>query len=323
MRVLVTGGAGYLGSVASAQLLDEGHSVRVLDSLAHGGAALLSLYPRRGFEFVRGDVRSDDDLAAALDGVDAVVHLAAIVGDPACQADPDLARAVNQDASLRLFELAREQGVGRFLFASTCSNYGRMSDGLEYVDEEAELSPLSVYAETKVAVEQVLLGQEPNAAPVVTVLRFATVYGLSPRPRFDLTVNEFAAELLVKRRLVVFGEQFWRPYVHVRDAARAIALVLGREASVAAGQVFNVGGTDENYRKGQIVELVRDQLTGEVEVELVHRNEDPRDYRVSFERIRSALGFEPTRSVPDGIREILDALRQGVIADFEDPAYRN
>ncbi len=323
MRVLVTGGAGYLGSVASSQLLDEGHTVRVLDSLAHGGGALLSLYPRQGFEFVRGDVRSDDDLAAALEGVDAVVHLAAIVGDPACQADPELARAINQDASLRLFELAREHGVERFLFASTCSNYGRMSDGLEYVDEEAELSPLSTYAETKVAVEQTLLAQAPDALPVVTVLRFATVYGLSPRPRFDLTVNEFAAELLVKRHLVVFGEQFWRPYVHVRDAARAIALVLGRDVAVVAGQVFNVGATGENYRKGQIVDLVREQLTDEVEVELVHRNEDPRDYRVSFERIRGTLGFEATRSVPDGIREILDALRQGVIADFEDPSYRN
>jgi nucleoside-diphosphate-sugar epimerase len=297
--------------------------VRVLDSLAHGGGALLSLYPRQGFEFVRGDIRSETDVVAALDGVDAVVHLAGIVGDPACQVDPDLARTVNQEASLRLFELARERGVRRFLFASTCSNYGRMSDGLEFVDEDAELSPLSVYAETKVAVEQALLSRGAKAGPIVTVLRFATVYGLSPRPRFDLTVNEFAAELFTKRRLVVFGEQFWRPYVHVRDAARAIALVLGRDDVAVAGEVFNVGATDENYRKGQIVELVCEQLSGEFEIERVHREEDPRDYRVSFERIRRTLDFEPTRTVPDGIREVLDALRQGVIGDFEDPSYRN
>lgn len=323
MRVLVTGGAGYVGSVASALLLDRGHRVRALDALAHGGESLLALYPRDGFEFVRADVRDDDDLEPALEEVDAVVHLAAIVGDPACQADVELAREVNEQASLRLFERARASGIERFVFASTCSNYGRMSNALDYVDEDAELQPLSVYAETKVAVEEALLRQVSAAPPAVTVLRFATVYGVSPRPRFDLTVNEFAAELLVKRRLVVYGEQFWRPYIHVRDAARAIALVLECDREAVAGRVFNVGATEENYRKQDIVELVRAQVDDGVEIERVHRDEDPRDYRVSFDRIRGALGFEATRTVQDGIREVIDALRQGVIADFEDARYRN
>src|SRR5439155_4356412 len=212
------------------------------------------------------------------------------------------------DASLSLLELAGTHAVQRFVFASTCSNYGRMSDALEYVDEDAELQPLSVYAETKVAVERELLSQNGSAGPATTVLRFATVHGLSPRPRFDLTVNEFAAELFLNRRLVVFGEQFWRPYVHVRDAARAVALVLERPAAELAGRVFNVGATTENYRKWDIVELVRAQVEHDVEVERVHQPDDPRDYRVSFERIRSELGFEPSRTVPDGIREVLDAL---------------
>lgn len=322
MRVLVTGGAGYVGSVVSTLLLDAGHSVRVLDSLLHGGDSLLSLYPREGFEFLRGDVRSDSDVVAALEGTTAVVHLAAIVGDPACQADPELARAVNREASLRLFDAAGKYGVERFVFASTCSNYGRMENGLGYVTEDTELRPLSVYAETKVAVERRLLEAAPGDL-ATTVLRLATVYGLSPRPRFDLTVNEFAMELSIRRRLVVYGEQFWRPYVHVHDAARAVALVVAAPVERVAGRVFNVGSTDENYRKGDIVALVRERVGDDVVIENVPRKEDPRDYRVCFDRFREELGFEPTRTVPDGIAEVLDALGKGVVADPLDPRWRN
>lgn len=321
--MLVTGGAGYIGSVACSLLLDCGHQVCAFDSLAHGGDALLSLFPRDGFEFVRGDVRLEDDLANPLANADAVVHLAAIVGDPACSRDPELAREVNLDASLRLFDQARASGAERFVFASTCSNYGRTDDPETYVDETAELRPLSVYAETKVAVEETLLGDARDRPPAVTVLRFATVYGLSPRPRFDLTVNEFAAELLLKRRLVVYGEQFWRPYVHVRDAARAVVLVLDRPLDSVSGLVLNVGATDQNFRKRDLVELVRSQVGSDVEIERVHREEDPRDYRVSFDRIQHALGFEVTRTVPDGIREVIGALQQGVITAVDDVRYRN
>jgi nucleoside-diphosphate-sugar epimerase len=323
VKVLVTGGAGYVGSVACALLLDRGNEVRAFDSLTFGGDALLSLFQRDGFEFVRGDIRLEEDVDRAIEHMDAVVHLAAVVGDPACRRDPELARAVNLDASLRLFELARSAGVERFVFASTCSNYGRMADPTTYVDETAELRPLSVYAETKVAVENALLADPFEMLPAATVLRFATVYGLSPRPRFDLTVNEFAAELLLKRHLVVYGEQFWRPYVHVRDAARAIALTLEQPLHAVSGLVLNVGATDQNFRKQDLVELVCEQVDSDVEVERVHRDEDPRDYRVSFERIRNALGFEPTRTVPDGIREVIGVLRQGVITTVDDARYRN
>jgi nucleoside-diphosphate-sugar epimerase len=323
VKVLVTGGAGYVGSVVAARLLDAGHEVRCFDSLTHGGTSLLGLYPREGFEFVRGDIRCREKVDRALIGVDAVVHLAAIVGDPACKIDPELSVAVNQTASLQLFDLARDREIPRLVFASTCSNYGRMAGTADYVDENTELRPASVYAETKVAVEQALLAKASDEWPAATVLRLATVYGLSPRPRFDLTVNEFTAQLYLKRRLVVFGEQFWRPYVHVRDAADAVRLVLDRPAAETDGQVFNVGSTAENYRKGELVELVVEQVGEDTVVERVEQSDDPRDYRVSFERIRGALGFQPTRTVRDGIREVLDALRSGIIVDFEDPVYRN
>lgn len=323
MRVLVTGGAGYVGSVASSQLLRRGHEVRVLDSLLYGGEALLSLYPEEGFSFLAGDVRDSEAIARALEGIDAVVHLAAIVGDPACRTDPALASEVNLDASLRLFEASGGHGVARFVFASTCSNYGKMSDGLEYVDEDSELRPISLYAETKVAVEQRLLASPAADSPAATVLRFATIFGLSPRARFDLTVNEFTAELALNRKLVVYGEQFWRPYVHVRDAARAIVMTLEAERDLVAGQVFNVGSTAENYRKQDLLELIRLEVGDDVVVERVHVDEDPRDYRVSFDRIRDRLGFQPTRTVPDGVREVLQAVTGGVVADFADSRHRN
>lgn len=323
MRVLVTGGAGYVGSLVSRALLAGGHQVRVLDSLLHSGTALLSLFPEDGFEFIRGDLRSPEAVEAALHTVDGVVHLAAIVGDPACARDPELARDVNLHASLRLFEAATSGGVRRFVFASTCSNYGRMADPSAYVDETSELHPVSLYAETKVGVERALLAHPAGSRPAVTVLRLATVYGLSPRMRFDLTVNEFTMELLTKEKVVIFGEQFWRPYIHVRDVARAVAAVLGAPEEKVAGQVFNVGDTGENYQKGTLAELILEQLGNGAVIERVRRTEDPRDYRVGFTRIREALGYQVTRTVRDGVQEIAGAIRQGVLTDFDAPHYRN
>jgi nucleoside-diphosphate-sugar epimerase len=254
--------------------------------------------------------------------MDAVVHLAAIVGDPACARQPDLARAVNLEASLALLQASQEFGVGRFVFASTCSNYGKMPNPEGYVDEGSELRPVSLYAETKVAVECALLDLARSGGICTTPLRFATVFGVSPRMRFDLTVNEFTLELLTKRRLVVFGEQFWRPYVHVRDAARAIEMVLGAPEQKVGGQVFNVGATDQNYQKQQLVEMIMPYAPGAA-VEYVHRDEDPRDYRVSFAKISGELDFSITRTVQDGIDEVARLVRDAGISDFSDPRYRN
>jgi nucleoside-diphosphate-sugar epimerase len=270
---------------------------------------------------VRADIRDTDAVGRALDGQDAVVHLAAIVGDPACARDPQLARDVNLTASLALLRQSREAGVSRFVFASTCSNYGRMRDPREYVDETSELSPVSLYAETKVAVERALLEESANGL-CRTPLRFATVFGVSPRMRFDLTVNEFTMELLTKRHLVVFGEQFWRPYIHVRDAARGILAVLAAPPEQVNLEVFNVGSTSQNFQKKQIVDLIA-PLAPDGVVEYVHRTEDPRDYRVSFGRIAERLRFDITRTVSDGIAEVADLVRSGIVGDVDRPEYRN
>lgn len=322
MKILISGGAGYVGSTLVPLLLHAGHRVRVLDCLTHGGSSLLSVWSDPAFEFRYADIRDRPAVKSALLGMEAVIHLAAIVGDPACARDPDLARAVNLDASLSLIQDSRRAGIERFVFASTCSNYGRMKDANHYVDEESELSPVSLYAETKVAVEKALLATGSGEAWSPTPLRFATIFGTSPRMRFDLTVNEFTLEMLVKKRLVVFGEQFWRPYIHVRDAARAIKLVLESPGAKVAGRVFNVGATDQNFQKQQLVELIRPHAPDAV-VEFVHKSEDPRDYRVSFSRISEQLGFQTTRTVAEGIAEVVRLVRENVIIDFENPRYRN
>jgi nucleoside-diphosphate-sugar epimerase len=320
-RILVTGGAGYVGAPLVEELLERGNEVRLLDRLLHGQRGLAARLGQLGAEVREGDVRDERARREAVDGVDAVVHLAAIVGDPACARDPELAQAVNVDATRALAGEARDAGVRHLVFASTCSNYGRMADPTVAIDETGELAPVSLYAEQKVAIEKMLLSGT-TAPMAATCLRFATVYGVAPRMRFDLTVNEFTRDLWADRELEVFGEQFWRPYVHVRDAARAIALVLAAGPERTGGEVFNVGHSDENYRKLDLVEIITGQL-GRGEVRFVQRVEDPRDYKVAFEKVRDALGFEPEMRVPDGVRELVQALEEDAFGDAWAAEYRN
>ena len=322
MNILITGGAGYIGSTLVPLLLSDGHSVRVLDTLLHGGDSLLGVWSHPGFEFIRGDVSDRKTVQDALAGVEAVVHLAAIVGDPACSRQPELARSVNLQASLDLIEVSQRVGVRQFIFASTCSNYGKMKNPDQYVDERSELSPVSLYAETKVAIEQALLKSWKGGDWSPTPLRFATIFGVSARMRFDLTVNEFTMEMLTKKELLVYGEQFWRPYIHVRDAARAIQLVLNSPKETVAGKVFNVGSTEENFQKQQLVEMIRPYAPDAI-VEFVHKTEDPRDYRVSFTRIAGQLGFKITRTVAEGIGEVAHLVSSGAIGNLRDGRYRN
>lgn len=320
--VLVTGAAGYIGSVLVRQLLERGFRVRALDYLRFGGESIIGLLDHDDFTFLKADVRDDAAVRAALDGVWAVVHLAAVVGDPACRQEPELARSVNLDASQRVYLAAEAAGVERFVFASTCSNYGKMADPDAYVDETSELRPVSLYAETKVEFERFLLGQDRASTCKPTCLRFSTVYGISPRMRFDLTVNEFTREVVTGRELVVFGERFWRPYCHVRDLARSAVEVLEADESKVAFDVFNVGATDENYQKATIVELLQAEVP-DARVRFVHKDEDPRDYRVSFAKIASVLDFRITRTVPQGIREVRQMIEDGFLLDPYDPKYGN
>ena len=321
MRVAVTGGAGYVGACVVEELLASGHEVVVLDALIHGQDDVAAGLSERGATVRQGDVRHPDAVLGALEGAEAVVHLAAIVGDPACGRDPVLSNDVNVRGSVALVDAARSVGVERLVFASTCSNYGRMADPTVPVDESGELAPVSLYAEQKVAIERRLLNSDPGV-PSPTCLRFATVYGVAPRMRFDLTVNEFTRDLWAGRPLAVFGEQFWRPYVHVRDAALGVRTVLEAPADEVAGEVFNVGHSDENYRKADLVEMITATL-GRGQVQYVQRDEDPRDYKVSFEKVRAALGYEPQMRVAGGIGELIDALEAKSFGDPFDVRFSN
>ncbi len=321
--ILVTGGAGYLGSVITGYLLSRGFRVRIIDNLSYGGQGLLSLLNQPDFEFQRGDIRRARDIDQALTGVDAVVHLAAVVGEKACDRDPTLARETNGDGSELLYERALAHRVRRFVFASTCSNYGATATGGAPVDEATPLKPLSLYAELKVDFENYLLSRGDDGL-VTTCLRFATAYGLSGRPRFDLTVNEFTRDLLLGRQLRVYGEHFWRPYCHTTDVARACGAVLGADSSLLASQTFNVGATDENYQKKTLIEMILKQVPqAHGLVTYVRRDQDPRDYRVNCDRIRDRLGYSPAKRVRDGIEEIIAAITDGVIENPDDPHYRN
>jgi nucleoside-diphosphate-sugar epimerase len=312
---LVTGGAGYVGHGVVDELLQAGRRVRVLDALLFDQDDLARGLEDRGVELLRGDVRDPAARRAALEGAEEVVHLAAIVGDPACARDPQASHEVNVEGSRALIADAAAAGVERFVFASTCSNYGRMADPTVPIAEDGRLSPVSLYAEQKVAIERTLLeGHHGGLRP--TCLRLATVYGIAPRMRFDLTVNEFTRDLWDGRTLEVFGERFWRPYVHVREAGRAIGMVLDAPLDQVGGQVFNVGDSAENYRKIDLVEIIRDKVPDPGEVRFVARAEDPRDYKVSFEKIASQLGFRPRRTVPDGVEETVRALDERL---WEDP----
>jgi len=304
-------------------LLEDGHEVKVVDTLEFGGESVVELLNNERFTFVKGDVRDEALMQSALQGMDAVAHLAAIVGDPACAKQPELTRSINLDGSKRVYELANAAGVKQFIFASTCSNYGKMDDPDGYVVETSTLAPVSLYAETKVEFEQFLLShKDQDVTCVPTCLRFSTVYGLSPRLRFDLTVNEFTKELALERELVIFGEQFWRPYCHVVDLSRSVLAVLNTSPEKVAFEVFNVGDTSENYQKKMIVDEIKKRLP-DANISYVERHEDPRDYRVNCDKIRDVLGFQITKTVPDGIDQILQVVQDRFIQDPDSQRYRN
>ena len=323
--VMVTGGAGYVGSGVLRALLGEGHRVVCVDKLTFGGESILDLWGQPRFVMHKLDVcdYAALDRVLAAEKYDAIIHLAAIVGDPACKRESDLATRINWEASCHLVDRAIELGIPRFAFASTCSNYGKMTNPDAFVDESSPLAPVSLYAELKVKFEKYLLEEVQRTehfAPVC--LRFSTVYGLSPRMRFDLTVNEFTKDLALGRELAVFGPQFWRPYCHVRDFANAFSTVLNAPRERIAYKVFNVGDTRENYTKQMLIDEIRKAIP-EARIRYVEQTDDPRNYRVNCDLIQRELGFKVTRTVPQGIREVMEVVRLGIVSDPDDQRYYN
>ena len=309
-HVLVVGGAGYIGSIVTRRLLHLGHKVRVFDALFYGADSMAGIVSDPNYELVIGDTRSTPAVDAAMTGIDAVIHLGELVGDPACALEPHTTRAINRDATRRVAELARDHGVRRFLYPSSCSVYGA-SDAI--VDEGSPLNPVSLYAEMKVEAEHLLDNLQDDNFETVT-LRLATVFGYSPRPRFDLVVNLLAARALVDGRITVHGGDQWRPFVHVADVAAALSMFLEAPAELVAGRTFNVGSDTLNHTISEVASLV-ERLTPQSFIEVVPID-DHRNYRVSFGRICTELGFVPARTVTSGIAEIHAAIRGKLIPDY-------
>ena len=317
-RVLVTGGAGFIGSHLTRMLLERGYHVRVLDRFDYGRAGLDGLtHPR--LEILAGDVCSSRDLSRALRDVYGVIGLAAIVGDPACNLDPEETVNLNYTATKVLTEACNFYRVRRLVFASSCSVYGASSGGA--LTEESPLNPVSLYARTRVLSENILFDRAGDVEPVV--LRLSTVFGLSPRMRFDLVVNTLTVRAVVDGKISIFGGDQWRPNVHCRDAARAFIKALEAPAEVVAGEVFNVGGDGLNHTIRGLGDLVAERV-GNVTVARQSDGGDLRDYRVSFAKIRRALGFVPEMTVAAGIDEVAAAVRAtGALRNYQNPVYHN
>ncbi|MEU9094367.1 SDR family oxidoreductase [Streptomyces sp. NPDC048428] len=313
-RILITGGGGYVGSALVKRLAEGGeHDVVVVDSGLTSGRT----EGEPGVSYVRADVRDCGDWAHELAGVDNVVHLAAVVGDPACSLAPQLAWEVNYLGTVRLAEACRRAGVGRFVFASTCSNYG--ISGSDPAEVTSPLYPQSVYAASKVQAEHhLLVNRDEHFTPFI--LRFATLYGLAPRMRFDLAVNVMTGDAVHKGRVTVHGGRQWRPFLHVQDAAKAIHLALAADRTTITPQVYNCGPLADGHQIIDVARLIAAEVPG---TELVMQDTvtDSRDYRVDFSRIHRDLDFSAGLRVVDGIREIKGRLDAGDFKDYAEAPY--
>jgi len=315
--ILVVGGAGYIGSIVARKLLDRGYRVRVLDSLVYGASSIEEILRHPRFNFLHGDCRNIRNVVRAMAGVRAIVHLAAIVGDPACDRDQKTAREINYAATRMMIEIAKGEGVKHFVFASSCSVYGA-SD--ELMTEDSEVRPVSLYAETKVDSERELLTAMGDGFHPI-ILRLSTIFGLSPRPRFDLVVNLLTAKALKEGVVTIFNGEQWRPFLHVGDAAESIIRVLEAPAEVAGGQIYNVGDDKLNHTLTDVARRILDVFP-ETRVEYVNHS-DRRNYRVSFQKIKNQLGFFCSKTVEDGIKELKVAFENGLIVDYHLPLYSN
>ncbi len=317
-NVLVIGGAGYIGSALLPKLLNHGYRVRVLDMFLYGTEPIAGVLRHPRLELVEGDFRHVHKVVSSMRDMDAVIHLGAIVGDPACDIDEKVTLDVNLSATEMIANVAKASGIPRFIFASTCSVYGACDDLL---DEHSEVQPISLYGHTKLAAERGLL-QMADDTFRPTILRFATIYGLSGRTRFDLVVNLLAAKAKTEGIITINGGDQWRPFVHVDDAALGVLTVLQAALPQVGKEIFNVGSNAQNYTISQIGELIQERVLG---AELIQdlNSKDKRNYRVSFDKIDRVLGYAPAWTVEEGVDQVLEAIAAGNVVDYKDSRYSN
>jgi len=302
VKVLITGGAGYIGTSLIPQVLNKGYQVTVFDNLIHGGNQLLPFFNNKNFEFVKGDIRDKDKLKEVVKGNDIIIHLAAIVGFPACRMNPELAEDVNVQGTINLIDVCDKNQI--IFYGSTGSNYGAVT---EICTENTPLNPLSLYGETKTEAEQLLLQRNNTIA-----YRFATAFGVSPRLRLDLLVNDFANKCIRDGYLVVYEKNFMRTFIHVDDIARCFIFGMD-DVSKMIDDVYNVGDDSMNYSKKEVCDMIGSRTNAFIHYEEIAQDADKRNYIVSYDKIKS-LGFRTKTTMEEGIDQVIKTLK---VIDFE------
>ena len=320
-NILIVGGAGYLGIVLTKKLIRRGYKVKVLDILMYGSDYLNDLIRHHSYELIEGDVRNISTLVNALQNIDSVINLAAVVGDPACKNKPEATIETNYLANNALADACRYHQINRFIFASTCSVYGQMESS-NVLDENSPLNPVSLYARSKIQSEEGIMNLvDENFSP--TILRMGTLYGYSPRMRFDLVVNAMTKTAVVHEKINVFnGGKQWRPLLNIEDAANAFIKCLEASINKIKGEIFNVGSSKQNYRIIEIARIVKKCLP-KSKLIIEHANSDPRNYVVSFSKIEKTMSFKANNELIGSINKIVRMINKGYIKDVEDPRYYN
>ncbi|MBI2463486.1 NAD-dependent epimerase/dehydratase family protein [Candidatus Peregrinibacteria bacterium] len=324
-HILIVGGAGYLGTVLCLQLIKSGYRVRVLDSMLYGDYGMKKVVKQtknKNIEVIVGDARNISTLVRALTDIDAVINLAAIVGDPACKDKPEMAIETNYLANKALADACKYQQINRFIYASTCSVYGQSDEDKE-LDENAPLNPVSLYARSKIQSEESLLSmKDENFSPII--LRMSTLYGYSPRMRFDLVINTMTKDAVKNKQINVFGGgKHWRPLLSVDDAAQAYIKCLEAPLEKVKGEVFNVGSSQQNYRIIDIAKMVHTLVPGSQLMVEKSSDNDPRNYMVSFAKIEKLLKFKARHSVERAIQQMKQVILGTEIEDVNHPQYYN
>jgi nucleoside-diphosphate-sugar epimerase len=313
-HVLLIGGAGYVGIPLTLHLLKSGYKVTVLDDFLYNNQfAVQAFLSDRKYNLIKGDLCNISVLDGLIKDITDVVILAGLVGDPITKEYPNESDAINSIGIKKCIDYFDDKKLDKLVFISTCSNYGLIKEG-EIADEKFGLNPLSLYAKAKVEAEEYLLSKKSAVDYTGVILRFATAFGLSSRMRFDLTISEFTRDLYFGKELSIFDEHTWRPYCHISDFARLIGLVLNSEKPKVNFEVFNAGGDINNYTKKMIADAITKKLPYST-IKYAAHGSDPRNYRVSFKKVKTVLGFEPAYSVEDGISELVQAFKDGFFAD--------
>lgn len=317
-HVLVIGGGGYIGSALLPKLLDKGYKVRLLDNFVYGEEPIAAYRGHPNLEVIKADFRQVDKIVEALPGIGSVIHLGAIVGDPACALDESMTIEINLMATKMIAEACKGYGIRKFIFASTCSVYGA-SD--EVLNEKSKLNPVSLYARSKIACEQVLLQlADEDFSPVI--LRFSTIFGLSGRTRFDLVVNLLTAKAKIEGKITLYGGDQWRPFLHVDDAALSVFRALEAPVEQVKNEIFNVGGEHLNYTLGQVADVIKKQVP-DAEILELGQDGDRRNYRVDFSKIKQRLGFVPKWTLDEGVAQVVEAIDEGKVTDYQDMRFNN